>query len=188
MKKMLLMLALLLSPLLASAMNLLPAESDLYFISIKNNSVAETHHFERFSGSLAADGKAVIRVDLASVVTRVDVRDQRMREMLFEVAEFPAAQFSAQIDMAQVKSLAAGDSRRMTLKGELDLHGQKGNLEFDVLVVKRSDGALSVSTVRPAFIQADKYKLLTGVGKLRAAVGLKSIDKVVPVSFYVVFK
>ena len=54
---------------------LAPGESDIAFATIKNSAVVESHTFERFSGEVTLSGAANIRVDLASVETRIPIRN-----------------------------------------------------------------------------------------------------------------
>ena len=53
---------------------LVPGESDIAFATIKNSAVVESHTFERFSGEVTLSGAANIRVDLASVETRIPIK------------------------------------------------------------------------------------------------------------------
>ena len=75
-----------------------PATSDLYFMSIKATHVGEVHSFETLSGTVDDKGKASLTVDLASVATLIPIRDQRMRDILFEVDRYPSAMVTAQIE------------------------------------------------------------------------------------------
>jgi hypothetical protein len=67
------------------------ADSRVQFVSIKQNTVGEISHFERVSGAVSQDGQVDIRVSLDSVETMIGIRNQRMKEMLFEVGVYPQA-------------------------------------------------------------------------------------------------
>ena len=162
--------------------------SQLNFGSIKNESVAELHRFTELSGSVDESGKAEIAIDLSSVDTRIDIRDKRMKEHLFDVANFPKAIYTAQVDIDAVESMAIGEIQQRRLKGELDLHGKKAPLELLVRIVKGAGDALTVYTVEPAFISIADFDLGAGVDKLQELAGLKSITRAVPLTFSVVFR
>ncbi len=188
MKKVILALALMCSQLGLAELRLDPATSRLNFTSIKNGLVAELHRFTELKGSVSDSGDLLIEVVLNSVDTRVEIRDKRMRETLFETEQFPLAVYRAKIDMAKLADMAPGEVQQSEVKGKLALHGKEGNLDFLVRVIKSNSGALLVSTVEPAFINAEQYDLGVGVLKLRQMVGLKSIARVVPVTFSTVFR
>lgn len=82
--------------------------SQVSFITVKAGQVAEVHHFAELSGSVSADGGATVEIDLASVETNVDIRNERMRDILFQVAEFPQAEVSATLDPAVFAGLSVG--------------------------------------------------------------------------------
>ena len=54
------------------------------FISIKNASIGEVHRFRSLAGSVSDDGAVRLVIDLDSVETLIPIRNQRMRELLFE--------------------------------------------------------------------------------------------------------
>ena len=179
---------LLISPL-ASADLLLDKEvSQLNFGSIKNNTVAELHRFTTLSGEVDGQGNALITIDLASVDTRIDIRDKRMKEHLFQVGQFPNAVYSTTVDIDNIRAMAIGEIQQRRLKGELDLHGNKKPLELLVRVVKGTGGAFSVFTVEPVFISIADFGLGAGVDKLQELAGLSSITRAVPVTFTAVFR
>ena len=67
---------------------LLNDESSLNYVSVKNSSVGEVNGFKNLSGSLEDDGKLSVEIDLASVDTKVAIRDDRMKSVLFELVNF----------------------------------------------------------------------------------------------------
>ena len=73
---------------------LVSGESDIAFATIKNSAVVESHTFERFSGEVTLSGAANIRVDLASVETRIPIRNERMGTLLFNIDQFPSLDIS----------------------------------------------------------------------------------------------
>lgn len=158
------------------------ASSSLNFISIKNNAIAETHRFDSMVGYVSDQGNAQITVNLDSVETLVPIRNERMREMLFETAGFPTASASAAIDPAILEAVSEGGSISAELPIALSLHGIEQNLTAAVLVIGEA-GGLRVVTRRPVLISAADFGLEPGVEALRKVAGLTSISTAVPVSF-----
>lgn len=160
------------------------AQSQLNFVSIKKGDVAEVHHFDRLTGNLSDTGLFTVEIDLESVNTNIEIRDQRMREFLFNVVDFPTATLSAQVDPTVVAALAAGQSQTATVDAELSLHGQKQTLAIEVMISKLSDNTLMLVSAKPLVLNVSAFDLVQGVEKLRELAGLPSISHAVPVSFY----
>jgi polyisoprenoid-binding protein YceI len=169
------------------AWQLQPANSSLSFVSVKKDSVGEVMHFTKLNGSLDNAGKAVLSVALASVETGVPIRDERMRDLLFQVAQYPTATFQGTIDMKTVAGLKSGDQVHVPVKGELSLHGTSAEITADTLATKLADGRLSVVTTQPVIINTGKFGLNAGVQKLMELAGLPAISKAVPVTFALTF-
>ena len=179
-----------LASLQAQAQAALVAEkSYIRFVSIKNSTIAEVHRFAELSGALADFDdvlKGKIRISLASVDTLVPIRDERMRELFFEVADYPMAVVTADVDIAAVYALRAGQSAVMRLPLKLELHGHAAVLNADVEVARLGD-ELHVSTRDPVIVNAERFGLTEGVEKLRAIVGLERIATAIPVTAKLVF-
>jgi polyisoprenoid-binding protein YceI len=159
-------------------------QSQLNFISTKKGDVAEVHQFDRLTGSLSDSGAFTVDIDLESVNTNIDIRDQRMREFLFNVVEFPAASLSAQVEPKLVADLSIGMSHTATVDAELSLHGQTQKLSIDVMLTKLSDTKLMLVSAKPLVLNVSDFELVQGVEKLRELAGLPSISHAVPISFY----
>lgn len=159
----------------------------LNFSSVKKNSVAENHRFSILAGTINDQGKLAITVDLASVDTRIAIRDERMKEFVFETNKFTLAYFDAQLDKGLLKSLKIGDVNMMTVNGNIRFHGQQQEVNIEVNAIKLTENKILVSTVKPLFIKADAYGVVDGINTLKELAGLPSIDYVVPVNFTVTF-
>jgi polyisoprenoid-binding protein YceI len=169
------------------AWQLQPADSGLSFVSIKKDSVGEVMHFKKLTGSLDNSGTAVLSVPLATVDTGVPIRDERMRDLLFQVAQYPKATFQGIIDMKTVAALKAGDQVHVPVKGQLSLHGRSAEISADTLATKLADGRLSVVTTQPVIVNTGEFGLNNGVKKLMELAGLPTISKAVPVTFALTF-
>ena len=58
--------------------------SQLSFVTVKAEHIAEVHSFSRLEGQIDAAGNARISIDLSSVETGIAIRNERMQSMLFE--------------------------------------------------------------------------------------------------------
>ncbi|MBM89259.1 MAG: hypothetical protein CMQ41_12860 [Gammaproteobacteria bacterium] len=185
------MIALCLVAMLTTSMahgqwSLVNDSSTLSFVTIKADHVGEVHTFDLMSGTISDDGMVEITVELASVNTLIDIRNERMRDMLFETNIFPEATISGNIDLASVTALAVGATHLMQVSFNLDVHGESNSYSADILVTRLQNGVVA-STVKPILISADTHNLVSGVEALREVAGLPSISRAVPVSFTVVF-
>lgn len=162
-------------------------QSQFHFISIKKDTVAETHLFKQLSGAVDKQGKVIFTVDLNSVETNIPIRNQRMTEFLFNTATFATATFSTNVDTALLASLKAGESTELELTGTVDLHGIQQPITSKVLVLKKHNGDLFVVNQQPIIINAQSYNLTGGVNKLKELASLPSISFAVPVTFNLTF-
>jgi len=162
-------------------------QSQLSFISVKKGDIAEVHRFDQLDGSVDGKGNVKLTIQLASVDTAIPIRDERMREMLFNTNAFPRATLTASLDASLLSKLKVGDMMINTLQGQLNLHGQSSPVTAELVVAKLGPDTLLVSSRRPLVLQAGDFDLLEGVEKLREVAGLASISKAVPVSFVLTF-
>ncbi|MDC0413683.1 YceI family protein [Gammaproteobacteria bacterium] len=161
--------------------------SSLGFVTVKAEHVAEAHSFDRLSGTIGDNGDVEITIELASVNTMIQIRNERMQEMLFETNMFPEATISGSIDLDALTDMDAGASTARQIDFELSLHGQSVALAADVQITRTGEGVV-VSTLKPIIVMSDAFALTAGVEKLREVAGLPSISRAVPVSFTVVFE
>ena len=161
--------------------------STLSFVTVKADHVGEVHTFDQLSGDINDDGSVQITIELASVNTLIDIRNERMQNMLFETNLFPQATISGEIDLDAVAAMDAGVSQAISVDFDLAIHGELSSYTADVLVTRTESGVLA-STVKPIIVMADTHGLVSGVEALREVAGLPSISRAVPVSFNVVFE
>jgi len=157
--------------------------SRVSFVSVKKGDIAEVHHFKQLKGMLNDNGQFELTVPLVSVATGIDVRDERMQNLLFEVSLYPELKLSSQVDSKMLKELAVGESKLADIDGKIALHGKQQTKTFSVIVTKVSDNKLMVSSFQPIIVNANEFDLVAGVDKLRDIAGLSSISQAVPVSF-----
>lgn len=179
----------------AAAWTLSPSESNLSYVSLKKDQIAELNHFSRqndgiipLTGTIEADGSALLKVDLNSVETAVDIRNNRLLSFLFETETLPDAWFSTAIGPEIINGLPPGDTRLIQITGELSLHAITQQVTVDVLVTKLSAQTLSVSTVKPIIIDALSFDMLSGIESLKKIANLSQITRTVPVYFHLLFE
>lgn len=161
--------------------------SQLSFMSVKKGSIAENHSFSKLAGNITEQAQVNISVDLSSVNTNIAIRDERMKEFVFETDTYSTANFTAALEASLLKSLIIGEDKKLAISGTLDFHGERQTIMLDVSVIKLSADKILVNTTKPFFIQADAFGVVAGINKLKALASLPSINYVVPVSFSVTF-
>lgn len=162
--------------------------SQLNFVSIKKTNIAEVHEFKKLTGTYDAQGQFILDINLASVDTKIPIRDDRMKSYLFEVDRFSTATITAIIDTDLVDAIAEGASERLSVDAKLDLHGVTKPLTLDIIVTRLVGAKLSVVSTQPVIINANDFALSSGISKLMELASLPSISQAVPVSFYLTLK
>ncbi len=163
-----------------------PNSSQINFVTIKNQHIAENHRFKQFSGQVIGD-QVLITIKLASVDTNIAIRDQRMRDHLFSVINYPEATYKAQLDSQAITAMKIGSSQRLEVKGEVNLHGFRQSVATEVMIAKLSENTLQVTSVQPMLIRAKDFALVEGINKLQQLAGLNSIAYTVPLNFSLTF-
>ena len=160
-----------------------PEGSHVGFASVKNDLIAENHTFTEISGGVSASGQAGIIIALASLETKIPIRNERMQALLFQVTEFPTATVTSTLPVREFTSLATGGSRTQTVTLTIKLHGARITREAMVRVTRSAENAFEVSSLGPILVHASEFALADGVEALRKVAGLQSIDLMVPVTF-----
>ncbi|MCQ1060907.1 YceI family protein [Photobacterium sp. ZSDE20] len=161
--------------------------SSVGFSSVKNDSVMEQHGFRNLSGSISAQGEVSLSIDLTSVDTKIQIRDERMKKELFNTEVYPLTIIEAKVDSAAISGLSAGQTVVQDVEFKIDLHGKSEVLNAKVQVTGLDDGGLLVSTINPVELQAGAFGLDEGIGKLKDIAKLNSILLTVPVNANLVF-
>jgi polyisoprenoid-binding protein YceI len=161
------------------------ANSRVNFISIKKGNIGESHDLTDLSGGIAGS-KASVIIKPDSVESRVPIRNERMRELLFETGLYPTIEVSADV-MAQLVDLKSGDSLLATVPTTVSMHGVSNKLELELRISKLSSDLLIVSSTQPIIIRAADYNMVEGIAKLAALVNNLTIAESVPVSFSLQF-
>lgn len=159
--------------------------SSIHFISIKKTNIGESHVFTEFSGSIS-DGKAHVIIKPDSVDTRVPIRNERMREFLFETGIYPTIEVTANVQEL-LDEIIIGTSMLAKLPATLSMHGESQDIILSVRVTAISDTTLAVTTVDPVLVRAANFNMVEGIQKLSSLVNDLAIAESIPVSFSLTF-
>ena len=128
--------------------NLQPERSQLNLVSVKNAAIAEVHHFTQLGGHIDVKGQVSVAIDLASIETQIPIRNERMKTMLFDTANFAASNISAQVDVAMLMVMQPGQQASIVLPCKVQLHGKQKTLDVAVSVIALANAELAVSKER----------------------------------------
>lgn len=164
------------------------AESTLTFDTVKNGDIDETHELSGISGFSDADGSIRITLDMNSVETFIDIRNERMREHLFQTSEHPVAEVRAEYDLSTLEDMAVGASLDVGLPFILTMRGVAVDFSTDVRITRLDADRVRVQSAQPVQISALALDLMDGIDTLQELAGLDSIARQVPVSFVIEFE
>lgn len=159
--------------------------SRIAFGSVKKDTVGEVHSFETISGTVSAQGAVAVEIDLSSVETLIDIRNERMVEFVFKNS--PKAMINAQVDMASVSALAPGESAVVDATGTVALSGSMLELDTEMFVMRISDGQVMATTNDMIMLSLADMGLTDGIDKLMELANLPGITRVSPVTLRLVF-
>lgn len=166
----------------AASYQLNQEQSSLHFSSVKNTNLLEQHSFTKLDGSINKKGKAELVIDLSSVQTHIDLRDERMRDLFFNVAEFPQAAAHIALDKMLLKQLKPGFNEVKILPVHVELHGKEKIYQQALRITVLANGAIQVTTVSPLYLDVADFALTDGLEHLRELAKLSMILPVVPVT------
>lgn len=163
------------------------SNAGITFLSSKINkqlgSVTEQSRFKASQAVLGKDGEFKMEVDLSSVSTGIEIRDQRLKDWVFETAKFAKANVTGKVDVDAVNKLAIGETVNLKQPLVLDIHGKQINLEADLSAQRISADKIMVSTLSPVLLDVKAMDMVGGVAQLVEVMGLSSIVQQIPVSF-----
>jgi len=156
-------------------------KSEVNFISIKKGNIAETHVFNDISGHIL-NGKAQFTIKPDSVDSRVPIRNERMREFLFETNVYPTIEINANVGDL-VSSLKPGQSNMMTIPASLSMHGATKEIKLETRLSVINANTIVVSSTQSVLIRAADFDMVDGITKLASLVNNLAIAETVPVNF-----
>ncbi|MEP5731525.1 MAG: c-type cytochrome [Sulfitobacter sp.] len=159
--------------------------SRVAFGSVKKDTVGEVHSFESISGTAMGDGTVSVEIDLTSVETFIDIRNERMMEHVFNST--PKAMINASIDMDEVNALDVGASTVVDATGTVELAGNSLELDTEMFVIRVSSEKVMVTTNDMIMLNIADMGLTAGIDKLMELAKLPGITRVSPVTLRLVF-
>lgn len=153
--------------------------SHLAFGSIKNDYIAEVHSFGGLSGG-ATDSDVSVTIDLATVQTNIDIRDERMQEHVF--SGLVTAELSADMDLTQFDTLAVGETAIAEFDGALSFLGEEVSVYTDVVVIRLGDDSVMVTTNDMVFLATDELGVDSGIDVLQELASLDGIARATPIT------
>ena len=162
-------------------------QSSVAFGSVKNSEFGEVHHFTDVSGKVSEAGALEISINLASVQTNIDIRNERMNEHVFGAGGLTAT-LTGQIDMEALAALGNGDTMLTDIEAELSFAGTENDIEARMLVARLGDDRVLVTTADFIMLSTDDLGITVGIDKLMELASLDSITRVTPVSVRMVFE
>ncbi|MEM7719869.1 MAG: YceI family protein [Pseudomonadota bacterium] len=160
------------------------SNSRLGFGSVKNHYNGEAHSITGLSGTVT-DGKAEIMIDLSTVQTNIDIRNERMVEHVFKNA--PAATLTADLDMKMLSRMSAGDTNVLEVEATLSFLDQDVDIYTEMFVARMSDDRVLVTTNDMLYIATDELGIDGGINMLQELASLDDITRSVPVTLRMVF-
>jgi len=160
--------------------------STLNFVTTKNAIKTEVQSFQELSGKIS-NNIATLNVDLNSVVTGIEIRDERLKKLFFNTPLFPQATVSIDLSSNSISRMKKGDVKKLEVNALLDIHGVKQNVKVQLQVVALDKNKRLVSANQPLIINLQKFELLEEVNELRELARLKSINAAVPVTFNLMY-
>lgn len=179
------LLALVATPVLSETWTLNAEGSHLAFASVKNDYIGEVHTFDGLSGTVSDTGATDIEIDLTTLETMIDIRNERMAEFVFNAV--PSARLTTEIDMAATEALAVGDMMEMEVDAVLSFIGTELDLTTNMVVVRLSEDRVMAMTSDMVFLETDVAGIDAGIDVLQELASLDHISRAVPVTMRLVF-
>ena len=159
-------------------------QSELGLTSTKNSQISERHTVRFLSGSVSAEGKARVEVDLGSIETRIPIRNERMQKFLFAAAT--PVLVAVDLEPTMIASLAAGEARSLSTNVVIKANNQEILLPIALSATPVDAAQVRVSGTGELDVGALGYQ--AGIEALREIAGLKSISLNVPIDFVLTFQ
>ena len=162
-------------------------ESLIAFGSVKKDVVGEVHSFGEVAGTVGADGAVSIAIQLASVETNIDIRNERMIEHVFKGSD-AVAQITGTVDMDEVKDLAVGATTVVDFEGALTLGAVAADIEAELFVARLADNRVLVTTSDMLMLSTADLGVDGGIDMLQSLAKLSGITRVTPITLRMVFQ
>lgn len=163
------------------------AASRINFVTTKAGTVSELGTISGLTGGIDEAGNVTIEFPLETVDTGIETRDGRMKEFLFDTAQFPLGKVTAQLDAKTLDGLASGGGGSLEVAGSVTLAGKSAQVALPLSVATVGKDRVVVQSSKPVLVEASTFGLDGGIEKLRELANLEVIAPVVPVTVAVTF-
>ena len=164
-----------------------PDQSIIAFGSVKKDTIGEVHHFNSVSGEINEAGEITLTIDLASLETNIDIRNERMMEHVFQKGSATAT-VTGELDMDDVSDLAIGDVDTVDIEATLAFAGTELEVEAEMLVARLTENRVLVTSADFMMISTEDLGINAGVDMLQKLAKLPGITRVTPISVRMVFE
>lgn len=180
-------LALAATPALADGhANWATSDATVAFGSVKKGTIGEVHHFEDVSGTVSEGGEVTLTIDLSSVETYIDIRNERMLEHVF--ASIGSAELSGEVDMDDINELAIGETEVVDFEGAVTLGAVSADVEAEMLVARLAEDRVLVTTADFIMLSTADLGIDAGIDKLKELASLPGITRATPITVRAVFE
>lgn len=167
-------------------------QSHFSFLSVKAAKVGpdaatEVHRFKDLQGSLKKDGSFELSIPIKGLATGIEIRDERMMEMLFKESTYAAIQIKGAVDTAHLHDTKVGQFNDVQVEAELSILDQTHPVKTTLRYTALDNDRFMVSTLDPIIVNGNEFNLSEGIISLREIAGLAFISHTVPVNFNLVF-
>lgn len=108
-------------------------QSELYFTFIKAAHIGTVVHFESFDASVT-EGKANLTIDLASLNTGIEKRDNRLKDIFFKTSKYSSADIEISLSKSIYQRLEVGETEKIRVTAKVTLHGKTKRLRESINV------------------------------------------------------
>ncbi|WP_163833641.1 YceI family protein [Spartinivicinus ruber] len=152
-------------------------------IFTNDKSVKETQLISGVAGEVDNQKQAEIKIDLATIDTKIPVRNDRIKKWVLDITNYRYATVKADLSAINEQKIAVGDSKQMAVDGSLTIREATLPIQLFVKVTKNSATHYSVVSYKDTSININQYGGEDGIQKMTQVMGLKSINPVVSVKW-----
>ena len=173
------------SPFLQAAWKVDEQNSTVNFSSTKivksGQSITEGHVLSKVKGEIKDNGAFTMKIDLESVDTKIQIRNERIKKYIFNVKEQRYATISGQLNKKNLALLRSAKQGGKTVQAfTLNLNGVDVAMTGKFSVFHSTNGVV-LSSEEPMILSTQALKAVKGVGELVKLAGLDKIILQIPV-------
>lgn len=127
--------------------------------------------------------QGAVRIPIAAFESGLELRDTRIKETFFNSEQWPYGVLEFTLLEGLGGELGPGESRSVTIPGELTIGGGKGEVELKVKVSRSGERRFSVVTEEPLVLSMEKLGLSEPLARLVKLCAHESVRDEVKVSF-----